>query len=75
MTMKWCPACKRNVNTEPGYSLGILIVLLILFIIPGIIYWAVKRGRRCPICHTPDGMLTAPNLDDMKPGSAYPGGR
>lgn len=73
--MKYCPSCKRNVNTERGYNGVVLVLLLIFFLIPGIIYWAVKRKRRCPICHTPDQMLTAPVFDGSGQGeNQYPGG-
>jgi RNA polymerase subunit RPABC4/transcription elongation factor Spt4 len=65
MTLRYCPNCKRNINTERGYNAVVLVILLIFFFIPGIIYWAIKREQRCPICHTPDTMLTAPVFNDV----------
>lgn len=64
MVVKYCPNCKRNVNTEHGYNTVALVILLIFFFIPGIIYWAVTRKQRCPICHTQAEMLTEPKPDD-----------
>ncbi len=64
MVVKYCPSCKRNVNAEHGYNTVALVLLLIFFFIPGVIYWAVTRKPRCPICHTPDSMLTEPKPDD-----------
>jgi hypothetical protein len=60
--MKYCPNCKQMVATERGYNAVVLIILLIIGILPGLIYWAVKRGRRCPLCHTP-----AKNMTDTVP--------
>ena len=75
MSMKYCPSCKRNVNTEHGYNGVVLVLLLIFFFIPGIIYWAIKRKRRCPICHTPDSMLQAPKFEESAtPDTSFPGG-
>jgi hypothetical protein len=73
MTMKHCPSCKRNVDTEHSWNTVVLVVLLIFFLIPGLIYLAWKWKRRCPICHTPEKMLTAPKFDDqaVSPG-AFP---
>ncbi len=67
--MKYCPSCGRNVNTEHSWHTVVLIVLLILGLIPGLIYLAWKWPRRCPICHTPEGMMTAPIIAPM-PGVA-----
>lgn len=62
--MKYCPNCQRNVNVEHSWSGGglavtFLIGLFTLFL-PFLIYVAIKWGRRCPICHTPEKMLYAP---------------
>gem|GEM_PF-1489713 len=63
--MKYCPNCKRNVNTEGRVNWIIAIVLLIFLFIPGVIYiiWGLVK-RRCPICRTQDGMLEAPRFDE-----------
>ena len=69
MAIKYCPSCKRNVNTEHSWHIGVMLILLLLGIIPGLIYIAVKWKYRCPICKTPDSMLLAPKFDDG-PGQA-----
>lgn len=66
MTMKYCGSCKRNVDTEHTFSVGLLILLLILFIIPGLIYLAWGWKRRCPICRTPEKMLDNPRFDNKE---------
>lgn len=65
--MRYCSSCKRNVNTERSYSLGLAIILLLLFFIPGLIYlaWGIHKGPRCPICKTPDAMLKNPKFDEL----------
>jgi hypothetical protein len=60
--MKYCPSCQRNVNTEHSWSFIVLIILLILGVIPGLIYLAVRWKRRCPICKTPESMMYAPQF-------------
>ncbi|MHB8372815.1 MAG: TRAFAC clade GTPase domain-containing protein [Thermoplasmataceae archaeon] len=40
--------------------MAVLVFLLLFFFIPGIIYWAIERTKRCPICKIPEQMLTAP---------------
>ena len=73
MAMKHCPSCKRNVDTEHSWNGVVLVILLILFLVPGLIYLGVKWKRRCPICHTPEKMLTAPIFDEKEvPSTAYP---
>ena len=72
MSIKFCPNCQRNVNTEHSWSTGALIVLL-LFLFPiGLIYLAFRWKRRCPICHTPNGFLTAPYFAQPPQQGRYP---
>lgn len=71
--MKYCPNCKRNVNTEHSWHVVVLIILLLLGLIPGIIYLIWKWPRRCPICHTPESMMYAPKFDQEEPRTGqYP---
>ena len=65
MTMKYCPSCKRNVNTEHSWNVVVLVILLLFFLIPGLIYLAWKWKRCCPICHTPESLLSAPEFDNQ----------
>lgn len=46
---KFCAFCERHVRPERDFSVGALIVLLFLGIIPGIIYYFLKAPV-CPIC-------------------------
>ena len=64
MTLKWCPSCKRNVDTEHSWNIAILIILFILGVIPGLIYMALTWKGRCPICHIPDKLMFAPKLEE-----------
>lgn len=63
-SMKFCPSCQRNVNTEHSWSTGGLVVFFLIgcftLFIPFLIYVAVKWKRRCPICHSPESFLMAP---------------
>ena len=56
---RFCPYCCQNVNTVSAVKWGPVIIGLLLGIIPGIVYWLVKRGQMCPMCHCP--------LDEMDP--------
>jgi len=62
MGMYYCPNDKRNVNTAKEFSVLALVILLCIFIVPGLIYYFAKP-RVCPICHTPEKMLQAPKYD------------
>jgi len=62
MALKYCPYCKRNVGTESNANIAILIILLIFFFIPGIIYYFVK-GRRCAICGVPEKAMEPPRIN------------
>lgn len=46
---KYCAICEKNVFPERDFSTGALLILLLLGIIPGLIYYAVKN-KTCPIC-------------------------
>lgn len=46
---KYCSICEKVVWPERNFSVGALLVLLMLGIIPGLIYYAVKN-KTCPIC-------------------------
>lgn len=63
--MKYCPSCKRNVNTEHSWSTAVFIILLILGVLPGLIYMVIRWKYRCPICHTPANMMYAPKFDEQ----------
>jgi len=55
----YCPVDQRNIVTERGYSLGILILLIIIIWPAAIIYYFMKRESRCPMCKTPENKLLA----------------
>ena len=46
---KFCAFCERSIRPERDFSVGALIVLLFIGIIPGIIYYFLKSPV-CPIC-------------------------
>jgi hypothetical protein len=46
---KYCAFCQRMVHPERDFSVGALVVLLFLGIIPGLLYYALK-SKTCPIC-------------------------
>lgn len=46
---KYCAFCERSIRPERDFSVGALIVLLFIGIIPGIIYYFLKSPV-CPIC-------------------------
>ncbi len=49
---------------EESWNIILLVILLIFFIIPGIIYMVYMYDKkRCPICHTPESMMAAPIFD------------
>ncbi|KKK41129.1 MAG: hypothetical protein Lokiarch_45730 [Candidatus Lokiarchaeum sp. GC14_75] len=49
--MKYCNNCKQMVQPQKNYSTGLLIILLICFGIPGIIYYLIKK-KTCPMCNS-----------------------
>jgi RNA polymerase subunit RPABC4/transcription elongation factor Spt4 len=70
MGVKYCPGCKRNVNTEHSWNDAVLVILFLFLLIPGIIYAIIKWHRRCPMCKMNDNMLELPKFDnnnDQKP--------
>jgi len=60
MALRYCPNCRRNVDTYRGVSLFKLCFFLMLFIIPGLIYFFVIKERRCPMCNVKESMLERP---------------
>lgn len=50
---RWCRNCKKGVFPERQFSLGALIILLIIGILPGLIYYALI-SKKCPICNRSD---------------------
>ena len=46
---KYCAFCERSIRPERDFSVGALVVLLFIGIIPGIIYYFLKSPV-CPIC-------------------------
>ena len=55
--MMYCPNCKQNVTIKPQYNLVALILLLLCGIIPGLIYYVLKKDNECPICRTTEEFL------------------
>ena len=49
----WCNHCKRPTQIRRGYSLGIMITLLVLFVFPAIIYYFVCSPQ-CQLCKGTD---------------------
>ena len=49
-------------NTVSALKWGPLIIGLLFGIIPGIVYWAVKRGQMCPMCHCPVDEMDPPKI-------------
>ncbi len=47
---KWCIHCKKGVFPERKLSVGALVLLLLIGIIPGLIYYALTE-KVCPICN------------------------
>lgn len=46
---KYCTICEKMVCAERDFSKTALVILLVIGIIPGLIYFAVKN-KTCPIC-------------------------
>ena len=49
--MRYCNNCEQMVEPKKHFSAGILLVLLLLGLIPGIIYYLLK-SKTCPICNS-----------------------
>ena len=74
--MEYCTNCKKMVEPKKDVSVGFLILLFCLGVIPGIIYWAIKPAT-CPSCgmrkwgQPPAGELTpAPGIKAKELGAA-----
>lgn len=48
--LKICPVCKNTV-TPKKCSKIVMILLLCIGIVPGLIYYIVCGGNKCPICN------------------------
>ena len=58
--MKYCKNCKQRVEPKKNVSALALIILLLLFILPGIlyvIYCLVQKGK-CPRCNGQNWEIT-----------------
>lgn len=50
---RWCTNCNKGVFPERKFSVGALVILLLIGIIPGLLYYALKN-KVCPICSKSD---------------------
>ncbi len=76
MPIMFCPRDQRNVETVKGYSLGVLIILLLITLLGGIIYYLLTHKPKCPFCGSRDLMAPAAGAAVMMPGgmvAAMPG--
>lgn len=48
--IRYCPDCCQNVTVTSGINIGLLIVLLLFGVIPGIIYFCMMHKPKCPRC-------------------------
>ena len=46
---RFCINCKKKVYPKKTFSWGVLAILLLIGIVPGIIYYALKN-ENCPYC-------------------------
>ncbi len=73
MTYKYCPNCQKNVETEHSWNIILIVILVVFFILPGIIYLALTyRKMQCPICHTPEPMLENARQLPQQPAAIAP---
>jgi hypothetical protein len=49
--MKYCNNCKQMVEPKKDLNAALLIILLICGVIPGLIYYLVKK-KSCPMCNS-----------------------
>lgn len=67
--MKYCKNCKQRVEPKKNVSALALIILLLLFILPGIlyvIYCLVQKGK-CPMCNGQNwGITDSGGLKDIE---------
>ena len=69
----YCPRDQRNVETVTGYSIPVLILLLIFgFVIGGVLYFLLTYRDKCPFCGTRDLMAPLAAVTVMMP-VAMPG--
>ncbi|MDR0739595.1 MAG: hypothetical protein LBF00_01775 [Mycoplasmataceae bacterium] len=48
--MRYCPNCKKEVNTRlTAGQVDAMVICYLFYIIPGIIY-SIAHARKCPIC-------------------------
>jgi predicted RNA-binding Zn-ribbon protein involved in translation (DUF1610 family) len=48
-----CPSCSEQFRSVKIFSMTIFVLLSLLVIIPGIIYWlSSSKPERCPVCHS-----------------------
>jgi len=75
MPIMYCPRDQRNVETVKGYSTGLLIVLLIITLLGGIIYYLLANKPKCPFCGSRDLMAPTAGPVTMPGGmvAAMPG--
>gem|GEM_PF-1493917 len=59
----YCPRCQRDITTEKDYNVGIFIVLLILGILFGLLYYLLSDKVRCPTCKTSEPYLQLPKTN------------
>jgi hypothetical protein len=60
----FCPKCNKNVATEKDYSVGVFVILLILGLLFGILYYVLKDKVRCSTCKTTEPYLQLPHSDN-----------
>jgi RNA polymerase subunit RPABC4/transcription elongation factor Spt4 len=68
----YCPTCRRDVSTEKDYNLGLFIVLLILGILFGILYYVLSDKVRCPTCKTSEPYLQFSKSNNYGPHQTAP---
>lgn len=52
MAFKYCPNCKKSVETKfSGGQKFIMVILLLIGIVPRILY-GIFHTRKCPVCGT-----------------------
>lgn len=55
VTIKYCPLCERKVEPVKKVNWIVFIILLLIGVVPGIIYFVyylLKPKTRCPVCGT-----------------------
>ena len=51
-----CPYCHAVVKPKSRFHWSVFIFLLLIGLIPGLLYWLLRHGRKkCPACGTPLG--------------------